>query len=125
MYFKTAKVISVVLFFIYAYVKTKEKLPLFAMIYLLYFALCGFTFKFLFPEIRFGSATIEYLVFLTIVGIPFLVGFYKVGMLVDKMPKEDKEKIFKPVFEATRSNIIFWAFIVLMNLLAFIMDNHK
>jgi len=125
MYFAKTKALSGIIFFVYWYIKTKERAPLLIMIIVLHIMICSILFKLFFPDIPFVSPTIEYLVYLAIVGIPFLIFVYKIGMEFDKMPIEKRSQLFKHVFEATRSNIIFWTLIVLLNLSAFIMDNNK
>jgi hypothetical protein len=125
MYFAKAKALTGVLFFIYWYIKSKEKAPLLIILILSHIAICTIIFKFLFPGTPFVSPTIEYLVYLAIVGIPFLISVYKIGMEFDRMPTEKRRQLFNYVFEATRPNIIFWTILVLLNLLAYIMDNTK
>jgi hypothetical protein len=62
---------------------------------------------------------------LAIVGIPFLIFVFVVGMELDRMAIEKKNLLFKQIFETTWSNMIFWSLVVIINLVAFVMDSWK
>jgi hypothetical protein len=120
-----AKALSVILFLIYWYVKTKEKIPLYCLCLISFIVFCVFIFKQLFPTMEFLSPTTEYLSFLVIVGVPFLFVIYRIGMMFDKMTAEQKREIFRPVFETSKSNIVFYSVIAIILLSSYLMGNSK
>ncbi len=120
--------LSVLLLIGYYYRKTKDKIVAWGLSYLTFFFCAGVLFRKLFPDIPFVSPTVEYMVFLVIVGVPFLVLVVLVGYEIEKRRaselKEDK-KDFTILFKPSRSNVIFWTVFVLLNLIAFLMENNK
>ncbi len=106
--FGRTKALAGLLFFAYWYFKTKEKIPMYVVALMSYLVLCTTIFKLLLPNIEFGSPTIEYLCYLAIVGIPFLFIIYKIGIMFDRMTGDQKKDIFRPVFEMSKSNLLFY-----------------
>lgn len=125
MYLAKAKVLSGLLFFVYCYIKTKERATLLGLLIVVHVIVSISLFRVLYPDIALVSPTIEYMVLLVIVGIPFLVATLMIGREIEKMTTEKRSSLFKPVFDPTRSNIIFWSFIIIINLMAFMMDVDK
>ncbi len=128
MYSTLAELLSALLFLGYYYKKTKDKIVVWILSYIIYFTICAILFRKLFPSTPFVSPTPEYIVFLIAVGVPFLVLVVLLGVKFEKRKhseaKEEK-KDFIILFKPTKSNIIFWTIIVLINLAAFLMRNNK
>lgn len=121
-----AELFSILLVLAYFYKKTKNKIPLWILRYSAFLIACIILFRKLFPEIPFVSPTYEYMGFLFVTGVPFLILIVLIGIEVEKqrtMTTEDSKPII--LFKATKENIIFWTVIVLINLAAFIVDKSK
>lgn len=114
------KALAGFLFLLYWYFKTKNKIPLYAVILLAYIVFCTYFFMFVFPDIKFRTPTIEYLIYLVSVSIPFFIIMYKVAMMIDGMTDDNKKDLFKPVLERSRSNILFFTLIALMLLFSYL-----
>lgn len=125
MYIKSANLLSLLLIIIYSYWKTRDKSSL--------FMLCCFAslwggatiFRRLFPDIPFRSPTIEYMVFLVIVGVVSLVFLMLSVAEVEKRrtnKTEERDIGFRSLLTLSRENIIFWTIIVLINLIAFLLE---
>ena len=121
-----AELLSILLVLAYFYKKTKNRIPLWILSYSAFLIVCVVLFRKLFPDIPFVSPTCEYMGFLFVTGVPFLVLIVSIGVEVEKqrtMTTEDNKPIV--LFKPTKGNIIFWTVIVLINLAAFIVDKSK
>ncbi len=119
---------SVLLLLVHYYRKTKDKIVVWVLSYLTFLVCSGLLFRKLFPNIPFVSPTPEYMVFLAIVGIPFLVLILFLGVEADKRKsreEQEEKKGFAILFTPSKDNIIFWAIFVMLNLAAFLMRNNK
>ncbi len=128
MYSTLAELFSALLFLGYYYRKTKDKIVAWILSYIVYFAVCAILFRKLFPNTPFVSPTPEYIVFLVAVGVPFLVLVVLLGVMFEKRKHgeaKEETKDFIILFKPTKSNIIFWTIIVLINLAAFLVGNNK
>ncbi len=124
MYSILIEFLSVLLLIGYYYRKTKDKIVAWILSYLIFFFCSGVLFRKLFPDIPFVSPTLEYMVFLVIVGVPFLVLVVFVGIEIERRRSsevEEDKKDFTILFKPSRDNIIFWTIFVLLNLVAFLM----
>ena len=68
------------------------------------------------------------MVFLFIVGIPFLVLVVMIGVEYEKQKTkqpDDYEEKRAAIFSLTKGNLIFWSMIVLINLVAFIFGGDR
>ncbi|MFH1674271.1 MAG: hypothetical protein ABIF87_12710 [Pseudomonadota bacterium] len=125
MYVKTAKGLSMLLIIAYLYWKTRDRICLWMLSYFAFLGGSVAVFRKLFPDIPFVSPTIEYMVFLVIVGIPFLTLIVLMGVEIEKRRSKKTEKPpldFGALLALSKENIIFWAFIVLINLVAFLLE---
>jgi len=128
MYSTLAELLSALMLLGYYYKKTKDKIVAWILSYIMYFTVCAILFRKLFPNTPFVSPTPEYIVFLIAVGVPFLVLVVLLGVKFEKRENDGatKEKEnFAILFKPTKSNIIFWTIIVLINLAAFLVGNNK
>jgi hypothetical protein len=128
MYRTITELLSILLFLSYYYITTKDKIIAWILSYIMYFTVCAILFRKLFPNTPFVSPTPEYIVFLIAVGVPFLVLVVLLGVKFEKSKNDGttKEKEnFAILFKPTKSNIIFWTIIVLINLAAFLVGNDK
>ena len=122
---KTAKLLSLLLIAAYLYWKTRDKISLWALGYFAFLWGSATIFRRLFPDIPFRSPTIEYMAFLVIVGVPFLVLMVLVLVEVERRRSqkiEEGEKDYGVLFKLSKENIIFWTIIVLINLIAFLLE---
>lgn len=128
MYTTYAKLLSALLIIIYYYKKTKDKLSVWIISYVIFLITSAIIFRRLYPNIPFVSPTIEYMIFLAIVGIPFLV---LVVMIIGEFDKRSKKKAevdnkdFTVLFQPTKDNIIFWTIVILVNIASFILEKNK
>ena len=128
MYSTLAELLSALLLLGYYYKKTKDKIVAWILSYIMYFTVCAILFRKLFPNTPFVSPTPEYIVFLIAVGVPFLVLVVLLGVKFEKRKNDGATKgkeNFAILFKPTKSNIIFWTIIVLINLAAFLVGNNK
>ncbi len=122
------ELLSVLLLFGYYYRKAKDKIVVWVLSYLTFLICSGLLFRKLFPDIPFVSPTLEYMVFLVIVGIPFLALILFIGIEADRRKSSEgqkEKKGFGILFKPSKDNIIFWTVFVLLNLAAFLMRNNK
>lgn len=124
MYFKFAKILSMLLIIAYLYKKTKDRIALWVFNFALFLIISITLFRVIFPDIPFVSPTIEYTVFLIVVGIAFIVLIIKIGIEAEKR-RADIEKNISSIIQLSKDNIIFWTIIVLINLIAFLLDKWK
>jgi hypothetical protein len=76
----------------------------------------------LFPHVPLGSATVEYMVLLIIVGIPFLTLVVLAAVELDKRQRDKGKEgttVLRPLLVMSKDNLVFWTIIVLLNLIAF------
>ncbi len=130
MYSNIAELISLLLLIGYLYVKIKDKIALWLLGYAFYLICCLFLFRLIYPNVPFISPTIEYMGFLFITGLPFLVIIVLIGVETEKRRSgaiaiEEQTKDMKKIFNISKGNIIFWAIIVLINLIAFLLENNS
>lgn len=121
MYFKFTKIISMLLIAAYIYKKTKDRIALWALSFVLFLIIITMLFRIYLPDVSFGSPTIEYTIFLLIVGIVFIVLIIKIGVEAEKR-RSDVGKNISSIFQLSKENIIFWTIIVLINLIGFLLD---
>jgi uncharacterized membrane protein len=127
-YSNIAELLSVIAAIVYYYNKTKDKVVLWILSYISFCAICTILFRKLFPNIPFVSPTLEYMSYLAIVGIPFLVIVVVIGVEIEKQRTKAPEEYNKnraAIFTPTRNNIIFWTVFVLINLVAFILGGTR
>ncbi len=128
LYSNIAELLSLIAAMVYYYNKTKNKAILWVLGNVLFFAICVFLFKKLYPDIPFVSPTPEYMCFLAIVGVPFLITIVMIFVETEKQKpraSEEYDRNSSAIFTPTRGNIIFWTIIVLINLAGFIADGRK
>jgi hypothetical protein len=128
MYSNIAELLSVISAIVYYYRKTKDRVAIWILGYASFLATAAILFRKFYPHIPFVSPTLEYMVFLSIVGIPFLVVIVMVGVEIEKQRTKTPEvyqKNRKAIFKLTRDNVIFWSIIVFINLAAFIFGGNR
>lgn len=127
-YSNAAELLSVIAAIIYYYKKTRDRVVVWVLGYLSFLIFAAVIFRKLYPDIPFVSPTLEYMVFLSIVGIPFLVLVVMLGVEYEK-PKtklpDEYEKNRSAIFSLTRGNLIFWSIIVLINVVAFLLGGGR
>ena len=127
-YSNTAELLSVIAAIIYYFKKTHDRVVVWSFSYLSFLTISAITFRKLYPDIPFVSPTLEYMIFLFIVGIPFLVLVVMIGVEYDKQKTkrpEDYEKNRTAIFSLTKGNLIFWSIIVLINVAAFLLGGNR
>jgi hypothetical protein len=124
MYFNAAKVIVLVSWMFYAYFATKNKAIKLLLGYIAYFAITTSFFVTVFPGFEFFSLTWQYLAFLLLVGIPFLVVVVKAGNEFDRQRTEGspQEKISPKMFSANKANFVFGGAAVALLILGKVLD---
>ncbi len=122
-----AELLSLGLVLAYYYKITRDRIALWILTFGVFLATCFILFHKLFPNIPFHSPTCEYMGLLFVVGAGFLVVLVLVGIELEKRKQITTADDKKPseLFKPTKSNIIFWALIVLINLAAFIVGDSK
>ncbi len=96
---------------------------IFIFFYFLYFVIVVIAFRILYPDIPIPSPTIQYMIALTLVGIPFLGLIILIAILHEK--DEGKGNNINLIFKINKNNILFWSFIIIFNLIGFILENSK
>lgn len=125
MFYKIANLISLLVVLIWSYTLTRNRIILWVVIYIAYFFICVITFKANYPDIQFFSPTIEYVIFLTFVGIPFLILVVLIGVEGERQKKiYHSEKLIPKIFSINVNNIIFWVLIIILNIFGLLMDKH-
>jgi len=127
MWTKGAELMSAVLFIAYYYKKTKDKIVVWIVSYLTYFVCSVILFRKLFPAIPFVSPTLEYMTWLFIVGIPFLALIVAIAMIYEKRRTEkvqSPQESFDILFTLSKDNLVFWACIVVINVIAFLLEDN-
>lgn len=122
--FLLTQALSLTLIFLYIYIRTKDTIALVTLLYAVYFNIIMIGFKILYPDIPIPSPTIQYMIALTLVGIPFLAVFFAIVLIGEK----NREKTFaniNSIFKINKINILFWSFIIIFNLIGFILENSK
>jgi len=81
-------------------------------------------FRILYPNMPIPAPTIQYMILLTMTGIPFLIMLLVIANEISKNREKSMENI-NSIFTMSRENIIFWGFIILLNLAGFILEMEK
>ncbi len=119
------QIISIIMIIVFFYKKTKEKMFLWILSYALFLGVCLELFRTVFPKIVLGSATLEYGMFLLVVGVPFLVLVVVIGVQIEKRSKNRVENgalNIASVFSMQKDNIVFWGTIIIINLVVLLFD---
>ena len=124
MYFKCAKVISLILFALYYYKMNGNKLLLYVLLNVIFITISAFAFQLIFPTIPLNSPALEYLGFIAIVGISTLAMIILIAKEVEKQRnnKTIYESEINSVFKLNKQNIIFWSIIMLIDITAYLLD---
>ena len=128
MYSTYAELLSFLLIIAYLYRKTKERITLWVLSYILFLVSSATLFRVFFPNVPFFSPTLEYTIFLIIVGIPFLVLVVLIGAEIERRRTRgavENKRSLSSIFKLSKDNIIFWTIIVLINLVAFLLEKGK
>lgn len=119
------QIISIIFIIVYSYKKTKESIFLWILNYALFLVISLAFFKIFFPDIAMGSPTLEYGLFLTIVGVPFLILVVLIGSQIENRRAKgtgDGLLNITSIFTLKKDNIIFWVIIIIINLIAYLLD---
>ena len=118
MYSKISTFVSLILLLFWIYRLTRNKIALWIFGYTSYLIISGVVFKSFFPDIKFFSPTLEYMVFLAIVGVPFLILIVLIGVEGDKQKKENAvQKVMPKLMDINYKNISIWLIILFINIL--------
>lgn len=122
--FTLTQIISGLAIVLFIYFKTKDKCSLYGFLGFTYCFIMFSGFRFLYPNMPIPAPTIQYMILLIITGIPFLIMLLVVANEAAKNRENSMENI-QSIFIMNRGNIIFWGFIILLNLVGFILDVEK
>ena len=118
------QIISGIAIILFIYLKTKDKCSLYIFLLITYVLIMFSGFRFLYPNMPIPAPTMQYMILLTITGIPSLITFVLIFIEAEKDRKKSAENIGS-LFTMNRGNIIFWGFVIILNLVGFILDMEK
>jgi hypothetical protein len=122
--FTLTQLISGLAIVLFLYFKTKDKWILQGFLLLAYCSIMFAGFRILYPNMPIPAPTIQYMILLTITGIPFLIMLLVIANEISKNREKSMASI-NSIFTMNRGNIIFWGIIILLNLVGFILDVEK
>jgi len=106
------------------YFKNKDKWILQGFFLITYCSMMFAGFRILYPSMPIPAPTVQYMILLAITGIPFLIMLLVIANEISKN-REKSMKSINSIFTMNSGNIIFWGFIILLNLAGFILEMEK
>ena len=116
------EIISLILIIVYIYINTKDRVPLIALTFIFYVLIVANILMKIFPDMKIGTPSLEYTIALLIIGIPFLITVIIIGVQLSKQKPVLREQNILSIFKLRRRNIIFWIFIIFINIIGYMFD---